>query len=558
MNRKIIGVTVGTTLNPQKISGNTEHSHSWNDLTDKPFYAIEGETKTLTFNGDISTVEVAFAGDETGDGVNDAFLIKMSDDAPEPSDLVGGYYSFVDQDGNVVTQEITEEFIKENCGYFKPSVGECLSGFGYNLGAFTVYTEDTVMNVGDTTHTFDKGIYFMYMSVPEIGTAYTKELSYGVPEEVVQLDKKFLPKHEHSWNDLEDKPFGEVEGASTVTFDGNWTDKPVFRIDDENMFVKVSDATPESSELIGATMTFVSDGGVMTDGLTEDVLNYMLKDLPESIASSGLTGYQIDGLFLVIADYGYDGSPELNNAGIWFICREGQYLQSLAYGNQGYTKQLDEKFIPDTICRKEDAVDSSILPNDSGDIKTKYRISKKNNTKGATWYFKICELPVNDNGNYASAILSGRIGGWSHTNLSYINALAWNRNKPGIALTSIAGMATKMDDIWNAADLVLYVNGASATAANTATLYVKCNGYFAFDLDLELFQSTASIIYDGTYIAETPSGTLAAQASTSTKRTEFANGEFLVNGIAVVGKDYVDSLLGASIEEIASLVGGDA
>ena len=79
---------------------------------------------------------------------------------------------------------------------------------------------------------------------------------------------------------------------------------------------------------------------------------------------------------------------------------------------------------------------------------------------------------------------------------------------------------------------MLYKNGTGSTAeeAVTATLYAKCYSWFSFDLDLEVFQQTASIIYDGTFTTTTPSGTLVAQASTSKKRLELMNSELYVDG----------------------------
>lgn len=177
---------------------------------------------------------------------------------------------------------------------------------------------------------------------------------------------------------------------------------------------------------------------------------------------------------------------------------------------------------------------TSVMPNDAGEVKTKYRIAQKGYAGTATWYYKICDLPANDSGNYASAIVTGRMGGWSTENISYINSLIWNRSVPGISLIDIAGTASTMNDVWKTADLVLYVNGTSTTAVNTATLYIKCAGYFVFDLDLELYQSTATITYDGTYITTTPSGTLAAQASITNKRVEVVKSQLLVNGTALL------------------------
>lgn len=171
--------------------------------------------------------------------------------------------------------------------------------------------------------------------------------------------------------------------------------------------------------------------------------------------------------------------------------------------------------------------DTSVLPNNSGEIKTKFRCSQKGHTSGATWYYKLCTLPVNNSGNYASAIITGRIGGWVSGNMSFVQALIWNRDTPGIALIDVAGSASAMSSVWNIGDLVLYVNSDA-----TASVYVKCLNYFTFDLDIELYQGSATITYDGTY-ATSVSGTLTAQASTSTKRVEVVNGQLLINGNAV-------------------------
>lgn len=185
--------------------------------------------------------------------------------------------------------------------------------------------------------------------------------------------------------------------------------------------------------------------------------------------------------------------------------------------------------------RDAGATRTTVMPNDNGEIKTKYRIAKKGDagrTAGAYWYYKICELPINNSGNYASAIISGRIGGWTSGDMSYINALIWNRDTPGIALIDIGGSAASMSSIWSICDLVLYKNGTGSATneAVTATLYAKCYSWFLFDLDLEVFQQTAKITYDGNYITTTPSGTLVAQASTSTKRLELVNEELYVAG----------------------------
>lgn len=174
------------------------------------------------------------------------------------------------------------------------------------------------------------------------------------------------------------------------------------------------------------------------------------------------------------------------------------------------------------------ATSASILPNDAGEIKTKYRVALRGYTGSGspTWYFPLAKLPLDNPRNAASLIISGRIGGFQSSNLSYINALVWNRNATGIALIDIAGSATAMSGIWNVCDIVVYTNDDT-----TDSIYLKVSGYYTFDLDLELYQSTASFLYDGEHLTTEPTGTLQAQASTSTRRVELVNGKLVVGGI---------------------------
>lgn len=166
---------------------------------------------------------------------------------------------------------------------------------------------------------------------------------------------------------------------------------------------------------------------------------------------------------------------------------------------------------------------------DTGEIKAKNRVAKQSYASSGTHYYKLCDLPVNNSGNYASVIVSGRIGGWVSNNMSYVNALVWNRDTPGIALIDIMGTAPVASYTWGIADLVLHTN-----SDGSATLYIACGGYYLFDLDVKLYQSTGTISYDGTYTTTTPGGTLSAKASTTEKRAEIVNGKMYVAGKPVM------------------------
>ena len=194
-------------------------------------------------------------------------------------------------------------------------------------------------------------------------------------------------------------------------------------------------------------------------------------------------------------------------------------------------------------------VNTSVLPNDNGEIKTKFRMAHKGNAKNGAIYYKLCELPVNNNTNYASAIVTGRIGGWEGTLINSINALIWNRGTPNMSITSEYGNVSNTSNVWNKVDLVLYVDGDSATAAATATLYAKCNDYYAFDLNLELFQSTANIVYDGTYIETEPTGYLVTMASNCSNKMELRQNKLYVGGKEVkASEDVLNSIVDTNIK----------
>lgn len=199
-----------------------------------------------------------------------------------------------------------------------------------------------------------------------------------------------------------------------------------------------------------------------------------------------------------------------------------------------------------TYTKGESFTKASVIPNDAGEIKTRYRIAQKGYTGyNTTYWYPICVLPADNSSNYASIILSGRIGGWVNDNMSYISALCWNRSGDGISVLDITGGATSMNSIWNRCDIVLYRDSTS----KKTTIYLKCNGYFTFDLDFEFFQSGIEVTYNGTYITTAPSGTLGAQASASNRRMEIIDSQAYVAGNQLISStDYATSTKGGVIK----------
>lgn len=168
---------------------------------------------------------------------------------------------------------------------------------------------------------------------------------------------------------------------------------------------------------------------------------------------------------------------------------------------------------------------TSVLPNDHGDIKTRYRICNKSEDESPVVYFPLVKLPTDNSKNRASVILRGRIGGYLPGDMAMVDALIWNRTETGISLLNINADSFSLDEPLRVCDIVVYTN-----EDDTDTVYLKCKEYFVFDINMEVYQDTAQILYDGTYLTEAPSGTLSAAASTSNKRVEIYNGKLYING----------------------------
>ena len=197
--------------------------------------------------------------------------------------------------------------------------------------------------------------------------------------------------------------------------------------------------------------------------------------------------------------------------------------------------------------KKEDLdnkTNTSVLPNDFGDVKTRFRICNKAEDESPVIYFPLVKLPKDNSKNSASVILKGRVGGFLSKDMAMINALIWNRTTTGISLFNINADTYTLEEPLRLCDIVVYTNDDT-----TDTVYLKCREWYVFDIDLEVYQSTAEILYDGTYLTEEPTGTLSATASTSDKRVEVYDGKLYVNGNEISGgvdltdyatKEYVD------------------
>ena len=140
------------------------------------------------------------------------------------------------------------------------------------------------------------------------------------------------------------------------------------------------------------------------------------------------------------------------------------------------------------------------------------RINKQGYISSGSQYFELATLPIDNSGNYASVIFSGRIGGWVGTaNVAYFTALLSNRsNYTGNNITASIEMLGKFESALSIATIVAYKQADLSTK-----LYLKASSYYTFDFSFQKYQSTVTYNYTGT--AVTPTGTLIWDMATAPK-----------------------------------------
>lgn len=147
------------------------------------------------------------------------------------------------------------------------------------------------------------------------------------------------------------------------------------------------------------------------------------------------------------------------------------------------------------------------------------RIKKQDyaGNNNAVKYFKLATFPVyNSDGNYASFIITGRMGGWESGNTSFVNMILYNRNGEGGGYINVANSS-----FFNLCDIVMY-----READGTSTAYLKVKSYYTFDINVNTYQATN--VYTGTDVP--PTGTLKWTASANADRLAVSGGKVYVNG----------------------------
>lgn len=145
-----------------------------------------------------------------------------------------------------------------------------------------------------------------------------------------------------SWNDLTDKPFGEVPGEGVLEFNGDLTDREYVAINELCGYVKVSDKVLTESEVIGSTMTF----STVSENLTVSISADMVDSFPGGISVVDIDMTYITSVREPSDDY---------TAGTYFLVLHGDdgiyCVRSISCLTEEKTvvKPIDEKYLPDSV-----------------------------------------------------------------------------------------------------------------------------------------------------------------------------------------------------------------
>ena len=168
-----------------------------------------------------------------------------------------------------------------------------------------------------------------------------------------------------SWDDLKNKPFYSelVEGAAT--FDGDLTGKEYYDMGGEGILIKMSDTPLSIEELIGSTVIIkhnISELGA-TDGdaiieftITEDFIQKQEVDESRYILVV-ISELEIPVAYIIKGDLSDMGAPLTEGVFYMYMNMGEEYLYtnsiSCLKGIQEHITTIEDKYIPDTIVRKD-------------------------------------------------------------------------------------------------------------------------------------------------------------------------------------------------------------
>lgn len=152
-----------------------------------------------------------------------------------------------------------------------------------------------------------------------------------------------MGEHTHSWNDLTDRPFYEGE-ARSVVFEA--TDEAINNgvWINYGLYVKATDEVFSAEDLNGASV-------VMTTSYGDSEESIIIETIADGVVCGRLDDYSITVLSIASSEAAENAGLGYCEPGTYFAYVDSNYVSALKLA--GTLKQLDEKFIPETIVRTE-------------------------------------------------------------------------------------------------------------------------------------------------------------------------------------------------------------
>ena len=328
-----------------------DHIHDYNDLTNKPCYDNrEISTKTVRFDGNIDQNKFV--------DIDIFKCLKISDDIIHMDDLINKSITL----DSGVSQVITEEMVSDLINNLESGSG-CLIE---DLYMFFLYEESVLKNSNGTV--LPAGVW---ITNPENWAYGGFTLTCDVTEgELKQLDEKFIPNtiarvDNIYYEDLKNKPF--YDGREYVLkYNGNKDDYESITFDSIPL-LKLSDKIILRDDILSVTLNGV-------DNIEFGIGN--LTNTSDTISGSAYA-FLINKYIIYIIEEEWTARDDSSNivtipTGIWLVLLDASSGTPVFVNNvppfrfkltlsSGDIKQLDEKFIPDTIARKSDAPNITII-----------------------------------------------------------------------------------------------------------------------------------------------------------------------------------------------------
>lgn len=211
-------------------------------------------------------------------------------------------------------------------------------------------------------------------TLTELATAFNenKDVVDALNEAIVN---KADAEHTHSYNDLTDKTHydSRVFEECIIEWDGDTSDK----LNIVDMFYKVSDTIPTNEQIENGIITMNDGMAIEISSIWSNLVQAGLVTDDSCVLLDAAIITRKDNVTIKTAG---SVSITVNKAGVYFLHLEDAYTASLKYiKSSGEIKQLDEKFIPNTIARtssvlstaNENSATASYSPVEDTDLVTK-------------------------------------------------------------------------------------------------------------------------------------------------------------------------------------------